>query len=432
MAKNMEENQKDKKQKLEQLETKDVYNSYQEDLAFEKELNILRNDFYYQMIESKDIVLVDFLYQPIDIMSGDAYTARRVDKCKTFYLIVDGMGKGLSASITAMTLTTFVNHLIDKMKEHNNFSLDSLIKESINYIKPILLDEEAISVEYILFDTLDNRLHYSKFAMPVSLLQNREGEVFKLKSNNPPLSKWQINYKIDEYNIENIDKFLFCSNGLVENSIKSGNDIYGSFIKDDFASSLTREELKDKFYEKIAITEDDITFIFISRLPQEKIYSNCKIFSTSLDEVERASEWYNSIILGIKNGSEIIHETDLIFTEFFMNAYEHGNLGITASEKHKLIEEDIYYETLEEKEKNSNKKIEVKVCTLSYKTSCYVITQITDEGKGFDTQILSKIFRNSRMFNGRGVFMSRKKSLGIYYNTKGNAVLYLNKIDRKD
>ena len=115
-----------------------------------------------------------------------------------------------------------------------------------------------------------------------------------------------------------------------------------------------------------------------------------------------------------------------------MNAYEHGNLGITASEKHKLIEEDIYYETLEEKEKNSNKKIEVKVCTLSYKTSCYVITQITDEGKGFDTQILSKIFRNSRMFNGRGVFMSRKKSLGIYYNTKGNAVLYLNKIDRKD
>jgi two-component system, HptB-dependent secretion and biofilm response regulator len=57
-----------------------------------------------------------------------------------------------------------------------------------------------------------------------------------------------------------------------------------------------------------------------------------------------------------------------------------------------------------------------------------MVTQITDEGDGFDTQILSKIFRNSTKFNARGVFVSRKNSLGIYYNSKGNSVLYLNKI----
>ena len=57
-----------------------------------------------------------------------------------------------------------------------------------------------------------------------------------------------------------------------------------------------------------------------------------------------------------------------------------------------------------------------------------MVTQITDEGDGFDTQILSEIFRNSKIFNGRGVFISRKNSLGIYYNTKGNLVLYINKI----
>ena len=59
----------------------------------------------------------------------------------------------------------------------------------------------------------------------------------------------------------------------------------------------------------------------------------------------------------------------------------------------------------------------------------YDSTQITDEGDGFDTQILSTIFRNSQTFNGRGVFVSRQSSLGIFYNNKGNSVLYLHKIE---
>jgi hypothetical protein len=60
--------------------------------------------------------------------------------------------------------------------------------------------------------------------------------------------------------------------------------------------------------------------------------------------------------------------------------------------------------------------------------SSYIITKIVDEGNGFDTQVLSEIFRNSDTFNGRGVFVSRKNSLGIYYNAKGNSVLFLHKV----
>ena len=111
-----------------------------------------------------------------------------------------------------------------------------------------------------------------------------------------------------------------------------------------------------------------------------------------------------------------------------MNAYEHGNLGINSRTKHKLIDDDIYFETLQEKEKECTKKIDVKVSKLDYNSSSYVITQITDEGEGFDTQILSEIFRNAKTFNGRGVFLSRSNSLGIYYNSKGTSVLYLHKI----
>jgi len=420
--------QEQRRKELEALEAKNSYSSYQEDLAFAKELNILRNDFYYQMIGSNHISLVDFLYQPLDIISGDAYTARRIDEHRTFYLIVDGMGKGLSASLTAMTMTSFINHLIDRMKEYDSFSLDILVQESMGYIKPILLDEEAVAIDYILFDTAYDKLSYAKFAMPAILMQNSEGEVVKLKSNNPPLSKWQSDYKIDEYNVKDIYKFLLYSDGIVENITKSKDSVYGDYIEKDFLSCFTREEFKERFFEKIDEPEDDITLIFINRLPLENAPFKQKSFNTSLNEVENASEWYKSVINEMTNSSSIVNAIDLVFTELFMNAYEHGNLNIDSSAKHKLIDEDVYYETLQEKEKSCSKKIDVKVSTIVYESSSYVVTQITDEGEGFDTQILSEIFRNAQTFNGRGVFISRKNSLGIYYNSQGNSVLYLNKI----
>ena len=416
-------------EKLKELEEKNSYSSYQEDLAFAKELNILRNDFYYQMIDDKHVSLVDFLYQPLDVISGDAYSARRIDDHRVFYLIVDGMGKGLSASLTAMNMTSFVNHIIDKMLEYDSFSLDILIKESMGYIRPILLDEEAIAIDYILLDTSYSSLSYAKFGMPVVLMQNDKDEIIKLKSNNPPMSKWQTNYKVDEYNVSNIDKFLFYSDGIVENTTKDKSKVYSDYIQKDFLESFTREEFKNKFLSKIDEAEDDITLIFINRLPLEQATTYERKFETSLADIDSASEWYNRVLSEIKNSSQIINEADLVFTELYMNAYEHGNLNINSATKHRLIEDDRYYEVLQEKESVCDKKINVKISTVCYENICYIVTQISDEGEGFDTQILSNIFRNQQTFNGRGVFISRKNSLGIYYNTKGNSVLYLNKVD---
>jgi len=419
------EQQRDKE--LLKLQTQKSYNSYQEDLAFAKELNILRNDFYYQMLDSKHISLVDFLYLPLDAISGDAYTARRIDKFRTFYLIVDGMGKGLSASLTAMIMTSFINHLIDKMIEHDSFSIDMLVKESMDYMRPILLDEESVAIDYILFDTYYDMLSYAKFAMPASLLQDEQQNIIKLKSNNPPLSKYQTTYTVSEQDISKIDKFLFFSDGVVENSTLS-KGVYSDFIEEDFRDSFTREDLKKKFFARIDEPEDDLTLIFINKLPLEDSISFKRDFKSSFEAIESASVWYDNILSELCRDQKVIYNAGLVFTELYMNAYEHGNLNIDNKTKHQLLENDIYFETLQNKGADCTKKITVKVSKIKYNTSSYIITQITDEGNGFDTQILSEIFRNSAMFNGRGVFVSRKNSLGIYYNSKGNSVLYLNKI----
>jgi len=417
------------KERIETLEKNEAYASYQADLAFEKELNILRNDFYYQMIDSKSTALVDFMYSPLDTLSGDAYSARRIDENRTFYLLVDGMGKGVSASFTAVIMTSFINHLIDKMIEHSSFSMDMLIKESMDFIKPILLEDEVLAIDYICFDSYFSILEYAKFAMPPFLLHTKDDEIVKLKSNNTPLSKWQPSYKLDRYNIKNVDKFLFYSDGIVENSTKEKHVPYAAFIDEDFRNSFTREEFKEKFFDRIIEQEDDLSLIFINRLDmREETLIGKEIFATSLEALEYANEWYEALWTDFHDNVKDIYKAGVVFTELFMNAYEHGNLGLDSNLKHKYLEEDIYFEKLQELQEGCQKKITVEVYKVKELDAEYIITKICDDGDGFDTQTLSQIFRNSKKFNGRGVFVSRKNSMGIYYNSAGNCVLFLNKI----
>jgi len=415
--------------RLRQLEDQELYSSYQSELAFKKELNILRNDFYYKVIDSKTISLVDFMYKPLDILSGDAYSARRIDEHRTFYLLVDGMGKGISASFTTVTMTAFINHLVDKMIAHESFSLDIIIQESMEYIQSILLDEEVLAIDYICFDSYFHTLEYAKFAMPPFLLQDKNDTIIKVKSNNIPMSKWQKSYKTDIIDVKNIDKYLFYSDGIVENSVYEDGLTYAAFIEEDFKDSFTREEFKEKFFSRIRKQEDDLSLIYINSLDlRPTTLAAKKEFLTRLDAVDAANQWYEELWVSFGVENKVRDKAALVFSELFMNAYEHGNLAIDAKSKHRYLEEDCYFEKLSELEQMCEKKIFVAVYKLQEQSHTYIVTKICDQGDGFDTQILSEIFRNSKQFNGRGVFVSRKNSMGIYYNTKGNCVLFLNAI----
>jgi len=417
-----------REQKIQEFEKKEKYNSFQEELAFAKELNILRNDFYYQMHENSSVVLIDFFYKPLDILSGDAYSAREIDADKQFYFIIDGMGKGLSASLSSMLLTSFINYTIDK--NIKAFDLQETINEAVAYIKPILLDEEAIAADFIVIDYKNLTIEYAKFAMPPSLMQSSKNEIVKVKSNNPPLSKYTNETKVSSLDISDMFKFLFYSDGVIENSVREGNKLYANYLEKDFLSSFTKDELREKILWKTQEQEDDMTFIFLNRL-------HCisapvaikKSFPTSLSAVDEANEWYATLWSSLTDDYKLAYNAGVVFTELFMNAYEHGNLGLSSVEKHALMEEDNYFSTLEKLEESSDKKIEVCINTLHYNNNRYITTTIRDEGKGFDTQILSDIFRDRKNFNGRGVYISRQASLGIYYNAKGTSVLFLHRIE---
>ena len=422
------------KQKIEiiDLKEKEKYSNYQEELSFKKELSIVRNDFYYSLCEqmAKDkFYFSDFMYKPLDILSGDLYSARQLNENQELYFLVDGMGKGISASMTAILSTSFINYAIDRVLELNrNFDLKRLVKGFTKYIRQHLLEDEVLAISFALIDASFPHIEYTSFGMPAILVMDKNNEINSLASNNPPLSQYTSNIRSTIYNLENMVKILISSDGIHENIVNNGNETYAEYIKEDFASAMTSEDFQQRLFERVDEQEDDMTYIFLHQILLDNEIAKNEVSATSAD-VEDLNLWYETQISFISDNMAFSAKASLAFSELSLNAYEHGAMGITNKQKHELIDDDKYSAFLSKIEEEKSSKIKVNIYSLQNKQSeKYILTKIEDEGNGFDTKILSSLFSPHKNFNGRGVFMAKKSSLGIYYNSKGNIVYFLNRI----
>lgn len=243
--------------------TKSVdYNTYQENLSFEKEKIIAQNDVEGDSILGKYRCGVH--YESLDILSGDSYVIRNLNDKETFIFLVDGMGKGISASLSAMLSSASINYYIDNIySQDNGFDFSHFLTYIFAFIQPTLLEDEAISAHFLLYDKTQDELQYAIFSMPPLLYLSKESELTKVKSNNPPLSKYCKNFKIDTLSLEDVSKILVHSDGLNENSVNNGTKIYGEYLEEDFASSKNKDEFDKTVQSRLIEAEDDITYIYL-------------------------------------------------------------------------------------------------------------------------------------------------------------------------
>lgn len=116
------------------------------------------------------------------------------------------------------------------------------------------------------------------------------------------------------------------------------------------------------------------------------------------------------------------HHVELGLNEIFLNAIEHGNLGITASEKahfKNIIDwQNQIYEKLKDP-KNLKKKVKVTVEI----TPDYVSFEIIDEGEGFNWETVDYAHPAPRKKTGRGLLLASKLCFDkIEFLGKGNVV----------
>jgi CheY-like chemotaxis protein/anti-sigma regulatory factor (Ser/Thr protein kinase) len=422
--------QKNREQELEILKYKSAYSNFQEGEAFKKQLNIIKNDIYKRRVDlDKDVyMLIDHYYQPKDTLSGDTYSIHTFkNEKKLFFFIIDAMGKGISASVSTLVSTSFINYYFETNRE--SFDFEKLVETYIDFIGYELLEDEIISALFGLYDMSENKLKIANFSMPPVLGISESGEIRKLSKTNLPITPYSDFFRIDEVDMSDIRKFIFYSDGLTENITDNGLQ-YLEYIGEDFQRASSKREFMEFFRERVKEQEDDTTLLYFEKLDlrEHKIIEEKKYFST-VQAVDEALEEFGDILSENHVGLVEKMRLEAGFTELIMNAYEHGNLGIGSNQKQRLMESGEYTNYLKSSEvENSGKNIMIQY----YLVNGLLVLNIQDEGSGFDTNILKALLnKDTELFHGRGIMMSDNDFDFVIYNEIGNSVLCGKKLSKK-
>jgi len=239
-----------------------LYSDYQEQLTYAKEKRIIKNELDACSNISKYTCKV--FYKPKDTLSGDSYLIKNILHDRVFIMIVDGMGKGVSASVTAMMCSAFVNYTVDKLREESSFSLENILKALLEFLRPNLLEDEVVSAHFIDIDMGCETMRYATFSMPPLLYKmNDDEEVKKLRSNNPPLAEYTQEFSISEFSMKNVEKMIIYSDGLNENTLNDKDELYTQVLANDFKEACDLETLEELRLAKVGPQEDDITYILL-------------------------------------------------------------------------------------------------------------------------------------------------------------------------
>ncbi len=428
--------QKSREQELELLRYQEKYHSAQQERAFRKELNIIKNDLHLKRLdfEGSNGVrtewLFDLYYKPLDILSGDSYSVREIGEGRVLIFLVDAMGKGLSASVTTIVSTSFVNYFVDESRAYGKFSFEDLVNTYLKYIRRELLEDEIVSVTFAYIDFPNEFMDTAIFSMPSIMLQTTDGEVISIAGKNMPVMKFIDPPVIDRHNISNIKKILVYSDGLNE-SLKGTDSLYQEFLKSDFRDSENKNELLEKFSLKIEKPDDDVTFIFLKKMTAVEKWYKEFIIDTRLEELDKMSAAVEDVLTGV-----ILHDesrTTLInsFVEILMNASSHGNLNIDSKLKNRLIKNGEYEDYLLNVQKDNDRKIRVNVSVCGDNLKEFLVIRVCDEGKGFDAALLHEGFLDASLLNGRGISIAKSFVDEIYYNKAGNEVTLIRQLMRR-
>lgn len=419
---------------LQLLKRSNDHHMVEQTRAFKKEENLIKDDCYMQTVVVKEEEFpkmrwyYDVYYRPLEVLSGDCYSTRRLSDGSILFFVVDAMGKGLSASITSILTTTFINHHTIQTKNRGYFFLSELIRDYIAFIKQELLEDETVSILFALFHPEQERLKYISFGMPSALAVTTKGKVVKIKNNNPPLMGYTTNFTSDDISTRNFSRMLFYTDGLNEATV-GGNEIYGKYLGEDFKKSHSLRELQNLHLDRIDEPEDDIAIIGWFREERSRTTDIMELsFKSSSEEINNIRLYAEAFIAKYTDKRDLIADFEDAVYEVAMNSYEHGNLGVNKIGKQKLLGEGKYFETLKELERehgNSEIKVIFKVSILE--DNIRVEATVKDQGIGFDLAKIRSYIQPTFKFHGRGIKVVKSLASACYYED-GGKIAHIHKL----
>ena len=421
-------------QEVELLRYRDVYNSLQQESARRKERHVVRHDLRNRVLEGAGGIRwgINVAYSPRDIMCGDGYSVRNLFDGRQLIFVVDAMGSGMSASLTAMLSTSFFNYQVENLHKWESFTLLLFLKRFQEYLSSMLLEEEVLSCGFFLVDLVKEEIETALFALPPLLLRATDGSVRRIRGENPPLGIYPCELRTSTLSLSGMADLLIMTDGVSDALLLQGGS-YREVLESDFRAAPTLAALQRRFKSRTEQGEqDDLTLMHLRRLDIDAGWNWKGIPDLSLPGLSRTIREFLGALIAETALDVVEHdELEVVLTEAMINAFEHGCLGIGREEKIRLIKEGEYDDVLERRTALPGAAIVLSATLWRSPTKPLLILEIRDNGPGLPDDALSTEVDETSV-HGRGLWLIRRFSDSLFIGGPGGRLIILKTLEGGD
>jgi len=412
-----------------------------------------------EVVESKNFGLdkIGIIKKPADIFSGDIQLTALTPNGDLHVMLGDFTGHGLRSSIGAIPLSETFRVMTSK-----GFSLFEIISQVNCQLKKLLPTGLFLAATFVSISSRDKTAYIFNAGLPEAYIFDEHAKIkHKLVSSHPPLavlSELLPDAKLTVLPIDAQDRIVLISDGILE----ARNRLGEMYDYKRFEQAATKGVIQGNVAEVVmkSVTrfcqktsqEDDISMIVIpcdgwgeALILQNKV--DCQEY------IERPEDFYtknpawqwqlqlsaqrlNAInpipmimnqINSIEGAGPQWQNLFTIITELFVNALDHGVLGLSSELKSSAEGFSQYFFEREKRLKALETGfVDISLKFFHEKVGDKVVVTIKDSGEGFD--VLS-VFKKSNVANGdtlayrgRGILLVEQLCETLEFKENGSTV----------
>ncbi len=388
--------------------------------------------------------------RPAGIFSGDMVLSAYSPSRDLFFLTGDFTGHGLLAALGAMPVSEVFRAMTTK-----GFSPEEILTGINKKLKSMLPVGMFFGAQLVIVNHDLEHVRVFNAGMPDVLIVDGETNQVKhrLKSTGLPLGvdagidpKEMLQYAPIDYN----DKILMYSDGLIEarnsNDEEFGNERLIASISNAPKNSIFDHIFDDidSFCGDITTQADDVTLVEITCvhdvLPEIEVHEYIKPSTLLLGD---RGEWKLSLRF---NGSRL-RETNpvpvlvnylmemeeleaerqslfTVMTELYINALDHGVLGLDSNLKVDPAGFEAYFQTRESRLANLDSGYVIFNLSVEQESARRsILLRIEDSGRGFDFENHAPPIARETALSGRGILLIQDLCESLEYHGKGNIAI---------
>lgn len=400
---------------------------------------------------------LEYWLSPAESLSGDLIAAARTPGQVLHVLLADGIGHGLTAALNVLPLTQPFYSMTEK-----GYSISDILAEMNNKIRQVLPVGRFVAVTLLALDETNECVEIWNGGMPALQIIDPRGKLLKtVPSSNLPLGiipSHSMDFVPVRHYFESAGLVVACSDGLIE----ANHPENGAFGTERLLDAIGRnasgsrvESVKESLSEFLQghSHHDDVSLVLMAfgvgsapaprtsgavPLEDDPVFTMPSLVSLG------QCKWRYSLTLGadelryintvpfmmtfvneVKSLAHVQSDVFLILTELFVNAIDHGLLGLDSRLKQSPAGMEEY---LQERARRlaalSDGRIEIDLAGLDYGGSELLQIRVKDSGPGFDWSHWSRTEAGkTTVAHGRGILLLRSLCAGVQFVGNGSEVL---------